>query len=120
MLAKLIIVLVIGAAAFVTFYKPMYHVSAPFQLAAVGKQPVSIPFEGKIQHIGINPRTNKMFQAGDEVKKGEVLATMNTDELHKQLYASQSKANEAHFRAQAAMANVARMILNLDEVITRE
>jgi hypothetical protein len=105
MLAKLVIVLVIGAGLFVTFFKPMYHVSAPFQLAAIGKQPVSIPFEGKIQRIATNPRTGKMFQAGDEVKQGEILATMNTDELHKQLYASQSKANEAHFRAQAAMAS---------------
>ena len=44
MLAKLVIAAVLGAAAFVTFYQPMYHVRAPSQFEAIGKQPVSIPF----------------------------------------------------------------------------
>jgi hypothetical protein len=102
MLAKLVTALVIAAGLFVSLYKPMYHVSAPFQLAAIGKQPVSIPFDGKIQTVGTNPRTGKMFQPGDDVKRGEVLAVMNTDELHKQLWAAQNKASAAHFRAEAA------------------
>jgi hypothetical protein len=104
MLAKLIIALVIGAAAFVTFFRPMYHVSAPFMLAAVGKQPVSIPFDGRILRIGINPRTHKMFEPGDEVRAGEVLAEMNTDELHKQLLVARSREGEACHKAAAAKA----------------
>ena len=102
MLPKLIIALVIGLAFFVTFFRPMYHVSAPFQLAAIGKQPVSIPFEGTIQEIGINPRTGKTFQAGDEVKEGDVLAVMKTEQLHLQLHSAKSKAASAHARADAA------------------
>lgn len=110
MLAKVVIVLVLGAAFFICqgWYKPMYHVSAPFQLAAIGKQPVSIPFEGKIQEIAINPRTHKTFQAGDEVKAGEVLAIMDTDQLQAQLYSAQSKAAAAHARASAANALISQ------------
>jgi multidrug efflux pump subunit AcrA (membrane-fusion protein) len=104
MLPKLVIALVIGAACFVTFFKPMYHVSAPFQFAAIGKQPVSMPFEGKIESIGINSRTGKMLEPGDEVKKGDVLLTMDTKQLHEQLYAAQSKAAAARARADAARA----------------
>ncbi len=102
MLPKLVIALVIGLGFFVTFFRPMYHVSAPFQLTAIGKQPLSIPFEGTIQEIGISPRTGRTFQAGDEVKAGEVLAVMDTKQLHFQQYSAKSKAASAHARADAA------------------
>lgn len=104
MLPKLVIALVLAAAAFITFYKPMYHVSAPFMFAAEGKQPVSIPFEGKIESIGKNPATGKMLQPGDEVKAGGVLAVMDTRQLQEQLYQAQSKAAAARARSEAARA----------------
>jgi multidrug resistance efflux pump len=102
MLPKLIIALVIGAGFFVTFFRPMYHVSAPFKLEAIGKQQVSIPFEGKIVEIRINPRTGKQFQVGDEITKGDVLATMDTQETSLKMYGARSRAAAARARANAA------------------
>jgi HlyD family secretion protein/GAF domain len=104
MLAKLVIAGVLGAAAFVTFYKPMYHVSAPFQFAAIGKQPVSIPFDGQISHIAINPDTGKQFLPGDKVKAGWALAVMDTKEQQQRLFDAQGQYTEAMATAEAARA----------------
>jgi multidrug efflux pump subunit AcrA (membrane-fusion protein) len=93
MLAKLIIVLVIAALAFVTFYKPMYHVTAPFSFAATEKRIVSAPFEGYIGGV-VNVRP------GDKVKAGDVLLEMDTSDLRVKLSqdANQAAAKVAEAR----------------------
>jgi hypothetical protein len=108
MLAKVIIVAVFAVAAFITFYKPMYHVSAPFSFMSIGRRPVSIPFDGKIEAIGNNPRTGKMWMPGDDVKKGELLASMNTDTLHEQLLSAESEEDSENATAISARAQVAK------------
>ena len=108
MLPKVVIIAVLGLAAFITFYKPMYHVSAPFNFTSVGKRPISIPFDGQIEAIGINPRTNKIWMAGDEVKAGDLLASMNIDELDKKLLSAESEEEAAQAAADEAGSLISR------------
>ena len=80
MLAKLIIVLVIaGWRPVVTFYKPMYHVTAPFQFVPGEKQAVSAPFEALVDTVGEDQR--RAGPARDDVKEGECWLMLKTDEL---------------------------------------
>ena len=63
MLVKLVIAIVIGAAFFVTFFKPMYHVSArPFQLVPIGKQRCRFRSMAPSTKSKTNPRTGKVYQ----------------------------------------------------------
>lgn len=73
MLAKLVIALVFGLVAFITFFKPMYHVSAPFQFIAADKRTIPAPNEGYLEKVNV--------KAGQRFKKGQVLAEMRTDDL---------------------------------------
>ena len=84
MLAKVIIFLSIVLIAFVTFYKPMYHVSAPFTFGSPDKTLMSSPFEGTLQAIGKNNQGDPL-RPGDMVHKGQMLATLDTYELRKKL-----------------------------------
>jgi hypothetical protein len=102
MLAKLVISIVIGLLLFICLFKTTYHVSAPFQFAALGKQQVSIPFEGRLDHISNNPRTGKPWQSGDEVHKNDALAVMNLDELRQQRYKARGDYAKAAAEADAA------------------
>ncbi|MDB5322751.1 MAG: HlyD family secretion protein [Phycisphaerales bacterium] len=72
-LAKLIIALVIGLGLFITFFQPMYHVSAPFQFVAAEKRTISSPYEGFLDRVYV--------KAGERFKKGQVLAELRTDDL---------------------------------------
>jgi hypothetical protein len=87
MLAKLITAAVLGAVLFITFFQPVYHVSAPFSLAANERRYVSAPFEGFIYKVNVFP--------GDKVKKGDVLFELNTFELKNQLAEALGRKNEA-------------------------
>jgi len=73
MLVKLIVVLVFAAAVIITFYKPMYHVSAAFRLEAEGRQTIAAPFQAKIEQLKV--------KLGQTVKKGDVLVVLDTQEL---------------------------------------
>jgi RND family efflux transporter MFP subunit len=53
--------------------RPTYHVTAPFTFAAVEKRSLSAPFDGYIRDVFKKP--------GDVVKKGELLATLDTSDL---------------------------------------
>src|SRR3954470_17078502 len=75
-LAKLIIALVIALACVITFWKPMYHVSAPFQFVAAQKRTLSAPFDGHLQAVYV--------KAGERFKRGQVLAEMMTQEVRAQ------------------------------------
>jgi biotin carboxyl carrier protein len=87
MLAKLICGLILGAVIFITFYKPTYHVNAPFALAANERRYVAAPFEGQIYKVHVNP--------GDHVTKGQPLFELNTIELKKQLDEAWGRKNQA-------------------------
>ncbi|MDB5290284.1 MAG: HlyD family secretion protein [Phycisphaerales bacterium] len=64
------------------FWMPMYHVSAPFQFAAIEPQTVSAPYDGYIGKIGTieDPvsHTFRKLKPGDKVKAGDVLLELDT------------------------------------------
>jgi len=65
---------------FVTFYKPMYHVSAPMVITSPDKVQISSPFEAVIREIGQNANGDPL-RPGDTVQKGQVLAVLDTNDL---------------------------------------
>ena len=93
-LTKLIVVLAIAAALFIVLFRPMYHVSAPFQFAAPDKISVSAPFEGQIREIGHQPNGDPL-RPGDRVKRGDVLAVLDTFELRKNQLDALKRMDEA-------------------------
>ena len=86
MLAKAIILLVIGLGLFLTFYTPMYRVKAAFAFAPLEERTIAAPFEGQIEDVLVRP--------GDLVKAGDVLLQMRTDELETQLFEARARVLE--------------------------
>ncbi len=72
-LAKLIIAAVISLVVFVFVYKPMYHVTAPFEFDVIHKRVISAPYQGVIETVFKKP--------GDPVKAGEPLLQLKTFDL---------------------------------------
>lgn len=96
MLPKICIILGVVGVAFITFFRPMYKVVAPFSFVATERSIKSAPFEGFV--------SDKVFvEPGDEVKAGQPLMELKTDEL--KLKYSQALANA---RSRAMAANKAR------------
>jgi multidrug resistance efflux pump len=114
-IAKLVTILVIAALVFVFAYRPMYHVSAPFTFSASDKLAISAPFEAKIQEIGKTAKGDPL-RPGDTVKKGDLLALLDTIELRsKQLDAlkrtDEAQQEESKYRGtpgKVSDANIAR------------
>jgi len=79
-LPKLITLAAAGVLVFICLFKPMYHVSAPFQFDATDKRKLEVPFDGQIEDVYVLP--------GNVVKKDQVLLTMKT-------YDSKLKLNDA-------------------------
>jgi len=102
MLAKLLIIVGILAVAAVVqpFWIPMYHVSAPFEFAAPHRLVISAPFEGPIQEIGRKPNSEPL-QAGDRVRKGDVLAVLNTDDIQDKLIKAKADRDQARLQETA-------------------
>lgn len=96
-LAKLIIALVVGLALFVTFFKPMYRVSAPFTFVSAQKQTISSPYDGFLEKVNV--------KAGQRFKKGQVLVEMRTDELKAKLAKAEADARMYRATAQKERAN---------------
>jgi multidrug resistance efflux pump len=74
--------LAIGICAFIVFLvfgKGMYTVESPFTLQALEHQVVPAPFDGILEGVEVD--------LGQEVKKGQVLARLDTDQLQLQLAA---------------------------------
>jgi multidrug efflux pump subunit AcrA (membrane-fusion protein) len=92
MLGKLIAVLSIAAILFVCFFKPTYHVGAPFQFDSLEKRKLEAPFDGYIKTVLVKP--------ADMVKKGQILLTMDVSEL--KLKHASSEAEAAKDRAEYA------------------
>jgi multidrug resistance efflux pump len=53
--------------------RPTYRVTAPFTFAAIDKRSLCAPFDGYIRDVFVRP--------GDEIKPGQLLATLDTSEL---------------------------------------
>jgi multidrug efflux pump subunit AcrA (membrane-fusion protein) len=87
MLAKLVFILCVGALVFVTFYKPMYRVSAPFTFTPIQSRLITMPFEEQLSKVNVKP--------GQKVKKGDVLAEVRTFNIVNRLKDSQLAAYEA-------------------------
>jgi len=98
MLAKVIIFLSVALILFVTFFKPMYHVSAPFVIVAPDKVEMTSPFEAVVKDIGHNAN-GEPLRPGDTVEKGQVLAQLDTDEIMNHLVASQQQFTQANLEA---------------------
>jgi len=86
-LAKLLVVVGIAAVIFICLFKPMYHVSAPFQFAAINKRSLKVPFDGQIDEVYVLP--------GNQVKKDQVLLTMKTFDLKLQLNDAEDSMRKA-------------------------
>ncbi|HEY7089260.1 MAG TPA: HlyD family efflux transporter periplasmic adaptor subunit [Tepidisphaeraceae bacterium] len=92
-LAKTIVALVIAGLLFVTLYRPMYRVKAPFQFTPIEKRSFSAPFDGA-QLVKVN------YEPGQKVEAGKVILEFDTTEAAKQL----QKAMAELTRAQQAIA----------------
>lgn len=82
---KLLIVSVIALICFVTFYKPMYRVRAPFTLVAEEKRVICAPYDGTLREVLVKP--------GWVVKKDDVLAKMDTYQREIDLLTAQAEVN---------------------------
>ena len=78
-----------SALIFICVYRPMYHVSSPFQFDATDKRKLQVPFDGQIEEVFVRP--------GDQVKKGQELLTMKTYDLQLEL----NEANDDMQKAEA-------------------
>src|SRR5688572_3065822 len=98
MLAKSLIVLAIAGILFITFYKPMYHVAAPFQFDAIDRQAFSVPFDNAtLQEVNVKP--------GQDVKKGDVLLKFETYDLEQQRVSAMYEKEAALRQATAFKAD---------------
>lgn len=97
MLAKCVVTLIAVAVIFVTFYKPMYRVTAPFQFTPIEKRLISPPFEGFIGKVHV--------KAGDTVNKGDILLEMNKTDLILKLAEAETDANAKMKEAESYRAD---------------
>jgi hypothetical protein len=98
MLAKVIIAISLAVILFVTFYKPMYHVSAPFVIGAPDRMEISSPFESVVQEIGKNANGDPL-RPGDHVEKGQLLALLDTHEVRNRLSTATEQYSQAVLEA---------------------
>jgi hypothetical protein len=84
MLAKLIAALSIAALLFICFFKPTYHVGAPFQFDSMDKRKLEAPFDGYIKTVLVKP--------ADVVTEGQILLTMDVSDVKLKLASSQAEA----------------------------
>lgn len=100
-LAKVLVILGAIALVFISVYRPMYHVVAPFQFDATDKRKLQVPFDGQIDDVKVMP--------GDVVKKGQILLTMKTFDLQLDLNAAEDamRKAEAEYRSYIAQGKQA-------------
>jgi multidrug resistance efflux pump len=80
-LAKVIILAILGLLLFLTLYKPMYRVAAPFEFAPEQRRVIDAPYDGQIFRV--------YFDEGDAVAKGDVIAELDTRDLQDELLVKQ-------------------------------
>jgi RND family efflux transporter MFP subunit len=87
MLAKLIFILVVIAGLCLFLIRPMYHVSSTFTFQSINQRKMQAPFEGYLTAVNVRP--------GDSVKKGDVLAMMDTSDIEPKLADAAAKEASA-------------------------
>ncbi|MEM7809606.1 MAG: HlyD family efflux transporter periplasmic adaptor subunit [Planctomycetota bacterium] len=103
-LAKVIILAVLGLLLFLTLYKPMYRVAAPFEFVPEVRRVVDAPFNGQI--VAIAEVDGRRLTEGDTVTAGQPIVMLDTREFEEELVVQQ----KAHQQAiQEALALRARM-----------
>ena len=112
MLIKLCTFLVIGIIVFISVYKPMYHVSAPFEFAPVAPHSVSAPSDGYIWEIAmvdkdghISPNGTRKIKPGDMVNEGDILLKLDTTDL--QIKLGEAKVRRHEHQDAAKRKNIA-------------
>ena len=113
-LAKVIAAVAIALILFVSLFSPMYHVSAPFTFQPPETDKISVPFEARLLQIG-KTDSGEYLRAGDDVKEGQVLAVLDTEELRNHLLdaaermskAQEEEAKYRHTPGKVADANIA-------------
>lgn len=94
MLAKVIIGASVALLLFVLLFHPMYHVSAPFTFGSPDKISISAPYEGAIQDVG-RKADGEPLRPGDSVHAGQMLAILDTNELHQKQDEAFQRMDEA-------------------------
>lgn len=97
---KLVALLVIASALFVTFYRTTYRPGAEATIEPRVRRIVSAPFDGVVQRLG------EGVESGKVVKTGQVLVEIDTTEWRLRLIEADAKIAQA--RTQAAAARAAR------------
>jgi len=104
MIAKMVAVLVIAAAIFITVYTPMYRVSSPFQFITTSKYTLIAPKDGYISDVAsiVDPTTGKTrtIKPGDPVKKGQWLVKFDVRELEQQKFQAYAEYEKAMAQAE--------------------
>jgi multidrug efflux pump subunit AcrA (membrane-fusion protein) len=104
-LAKVLVVLSLALVAGLVFYKPMYHVSSTFQLIAKNKQTLCAPFDGylggDIDSVRVKP--------GQIVKKGEVLASLDTKPMEIELADQEAQVRSKQAEADQYMTDKSKI-----------
>lgn len=90
-LAKLIVLAVLGALAFILIFSPMYRVPAPFQFKAYRPSVVSAPVEGTLEEV--------LHREGDHVNQGDVLLKFDSRDLQKEALAAEKEAAQSRDQA---------------------
>lgn len=108
MLPKSIIIASLALIAFVAFYRPMYHVAAPFTFASVDRRVICAPYDGHIGELGMFTDANGQpvsVRAGLHVNKGDLLMSLDTSELKKKKADADSRALSYRRQADKAFAD---------------
>ena len=86
---------VLALVVFLTFVTGRFRVSSPFRLEATTQQVVAAPFNGILESVKVRPN--------DLVDKGDLLATLRTEELRIKL--GEKQAERESYRKQADEAS---------------
>ena len=95
-LAKVLIATAIGVILFLCLYSPMYRVSAPFSFVPVERRIVDAPFAGIIDQVFVD--------VGDEVKAGQPILKLDTQDLDSQLRIKRTEMDRAYAEARMYLA----------------
>ncbi len=93
---KVASIAIAGLLAFVLLAEGTYRVSPDFTVEAVEKRVVAAPFAGKLATVAFD-------RPGLPVKAGDVLATIETEDLQLEMLALQAEQNQYEKQAAAAL-----------------
>jgi multidrug efflux pump subunit AcrA (membrane-fusion protein) len=104
-LAKTLIAVGLSLVAFVFLYRPMYHVTAPFQFVAEQRRLIAVPFDGaEIDEVFVRPGGES-----GRVKAGQVLLTFRTDDLELERAKAEARADALRREAEAYYADPSKI-----------